>query len=577
MAKISGGAALAQALRAQGVEEVFALHGGHLDAFLVACPDVGIRLTDTRHEASAGHAAAAFARASGGIGVCVVTAGPGFANALTAMTDAWLDGVATLFIAGAPPLRETETNPLQGGFDQIAMAAPVTKWAHRITHVERTPDLVDKAVRIALTGRPGPVFLEMPIDIMFGLADDADLTTPARIARPARPAPSPAAVDAMLDLLATAQRPVVIAGSGALSPECARLLQDFCRTTGTPVVVNSKAIGAVPHDCPDYAGMAGALAVANVVAKTPPDLVVLVGARMGLLLGGRGGAIVPHDAKLVQIDIDGAEIGRIRTPDIGIVSDSAEALGAALERAGNRSWPDRTEWRNALRRCGDLPLKPFRTAAPETASGLLHPFHAAKAVAEALHAETAIVWDGGEAPAWFRPFIRSPGPGLAMGNGYLGCLGVGQGFAIGIARARPGKPVALVMGDGAAGFNIAEFDTMVRHRLPVLTVIFNNACWGMSLHGQELVFGRQRTSAVRLAATDYHAVAAGFGCYAEKITRIDEIGPAVRRAQAQSLPACLNVMTDPDVVHPVTPTMVGQIDRDDEIAIPYYENIPIRR
>jgi len=118
---------------------------------------------------------------------------------------------------------------------------------------------------------------------------------------------------------------------------------------------------------------------------------------------------------------------------------------------------------------------------------------------------------------------------------------------------------------------------MVRHRLPVLTVIFNNACWGMSLHGQELVFGRQRTSAVRLAATDYHAVAAGFGCHAEKITRIDEIGPAVRRAQAQSLPACLNVMTDPDVVHPVTPTMVGQIDRDDEIAIPYYENIPIRR
>jgi len=222
-------------------------------------------------------------------------------------------------------------------------------------------------------------------------------------------------------------------------------------------------------------------------------------------------------------------------------------------------------------------LAPFAKAPATTAAGLLHPFHAAKAVAEALSPTTAIAWDGGEAPAWFRLFLRSPGPGLAVGNGYLGCLGVGQGFAIGLARARMGEPVALIMGDGASGFNIAEFDTMVRHRLPILTIIFNNACWGMSQHGQELVFGRQRTVAVKLAATDYDKVAAGFGCYAEKITRYEDIGPAVERAQRQSLPACLNIMTDPDVIHPVTRAMVGQLDREEEIAIPYYENIPSKR
>jgi acetolactate synthase-1/2/3 large subunit len=149
-AKISGGDLLARALAACEVSEVFTLHGGHLDSFLTACADAGIRLTDARHEASAGHAADGYARASGGqIGVCVTTAGPGFTNSLTAIANAYLDGVPVLFISGSPPLREAETNPLQGGFDQVAMAAPVTKWAHRVTNAERIADLVPHAVQIA--------------------------------------------------------------------------------------------------------------------------------------------------------------------------------------------------------------------------------------------------------------------------------------------------------------------------------------------------------------------------------------------------------------------------------------------
>ena len=577
MTRLNGGIALAKSLRALGVTEIFTLHGGHLDSFLVACPEEGIRLTDTRHEASAGHAAEGYARATGKIGVCVITAGPGFANALTAMVDAWLDATPVLFIAGSPPLREVATNPLQGGFDQVAMAAPVTKWAHRITNVERIPDLVDKAVRTALTGRPGPVFLEVPIDIMFGPIESAEIVLPSLPSLVSKPAPSPEAVDRILDLIAKAERPALIAGGGAASARCASKLKSFAEMFQVPVATNSKANGVLPTDHALNAGGAGNLAAAAMVEKKPADLVILLGARAGLFLGGRGGTIIPNAAKLVQIDIDGSEIGRLRTPDAAITADCAEALAALVEAGKTRDWPRREDWIATLKHVGQMSTLAFRDAPKETRPGLIHPFHAARGVAEALSPETAIAFDGGEAPAWFQPFGRSPGPGLYMGNGYLGCLGVGQGYAIGLARARPGKPVAIIMGDGAAGFHIGEFDTMVRHGLPILTIIFNNACWGMSQHGQELVFGKQNLAAVKLAPTDYHKVAEGFGCAAEQITRYDDIAEAVRRAQALGKPTCLNIMTDPDVVHPVTPMMVGKLDAENEIPIPYYENIPLRK
>ncbi|MFC0282316.1 thiamine pyrophosphate-binding protein [Camelimonas abortus] len=575
MAEISGGVALARSLKALGVSEVFTLHGGHLDSFLVACQDNDIRLTDTRHEASAGHAAEAFARAAGEVGVCVITAGPGFANVLTSIVNAWLDATPVLYIAGAPPLREVETNPLQGGFDQVAMAAPVTKWAHRVTHVERIPDLVEKAVRLARSGRPGPVFLEVPIDVMFGRADEAGMRMPARPAFEGRPAPSAAAADRLLAMLREAERPVIIAGGGAASVRAAGLLRRFASLTGVPVLESLKGAGVLPPEHPQYVGGAGALAVAAMVHDQRPDLVVLLGARMGLFLGGRSGAIIPDGARVAQIDVDGAEIGRLRPVDLAIVADAAETLEALLARGGDAPWPDRGAWTKLLQEAPKLAAAPFAGAPPLGPNGLLHPFHAARAVAEALAPDTAIAWDGGEAPAWIRPLVRTPEVGLNAGNGYLGCLGVGQGFAIGLARARPRRPVALFLGDGAAGFHIAEFDTMVRHRLPVTTVIFNNACWGMSQHGQELVFGRQHLTAVKLAATDYHEVARGFGCYGEKVTRLEDIAPAIRRAQAQDLPACVNIVTDPDVVHPVTVTMVGDVESEGQIPVPYYENIPV--
>jgi acetolactate synthase-1/2/3 large subunit len=279
----------------------------------------------------------------------------------------------------------------------------------------------------------------------------------------------------------------------------------------------------------------------------------------------------------VQIDTDGAEIGRLRAPDIAVTADSGEALAALNAAARRRSWTPPEAWSTLLQQLRFAARAMFKDAPAETGPGIIHPFHAARAVAEALSPDTAIAFDGGEACAWFQMFGRSPGPGLYTGNGYLGTLGVGQGFAIGLARARPGKPVCAIMGDGAVGFHLTDFDTMARHGLPILTCVFNNAAWGMSLHGQELVFGKQSLAAVKLAPSAYHTVAVGLGCLGEQITRADDIGPAVRRAQASGRPTCLNIMTDPDVAHPVTAQMIGQLDATDEIPIPYYENIPLRR
>lgn len=576
MSRINGGGVLAMSLASLGVREVFALHGGHLDAFLVACASQGVRLTDTRHEASAGYAAEAYARATGQIGVCVITAGPGFSNALTAMVDAHLDAVPVLFISGSPPLREAETNPLQGGFDQVAMATPVTKWAHRMTHVERIPDLVDKAVRTALSGRPGPVYLEVPIDVMFAPIEADTITLPRAPALAAKPAPPPNAVARILDILGAAARPVIIVGGGALSRGCGAELARFAEHTATPVVFSGKGNGVMPADHPYNVGSVGTLAAAALGAKQPADVVIQLGARAGLFLGGRGGMIVPHAAQLIQIDIDGSEIGRLRPVDVAVTADTTETVAALNAATAGRDWPRRDAWVGLLSQCRGAASAAFADAPFQTQPGMIHPFHAARAVAEALAPDTAIACDGGEAVAWFQMFGRSAGPGLYTGNGYLGTLGVGQGFAMGLARARPGKPVAAIMGDGAAGFHIAEFDTMARHGLPILTLIFNNAAWGMSQHGQELVFGKQNLAAVKLAASDYHLVAQGFGCAGEQITRVEDIGPAVRRAQASGRPTCLNIMTDSDIAHPITAQMVGQLDAKDQVAIPYYENLPTR-
>jgi acetolactate synthase-1/2/3 large subunit len=571
MDEITGGALLAETLHTLGVRDVFTLHGGHLDTFLVACPGVGIRLIDMRHEASAGHAAEAYARLRPGeVGVAVVTAGPGFTNAITAMANAFLNGAPTLFIGGAPPMSEEATNELQGTINQVSLAAPVTKWAQRISTLERLPDLVEKAMRVARSGRPGPVYLELPINLMFGRSSKVFFPVRADRAKNSRPAPTRADAVRVLEALQRAERPLIIAGAGVVFSDASSALRRFVEKTGIPVVTNSKAHGVLPSTHPAYAGGVGVAAAVRAEGLAP-DLVLLAGARAGLLTGGRAGSIIPKNASLIQIDIDGGEMGRITPVDMPIVADCAAAFEALGELADAFDWRSHTDWTDALKAQRDTD-RAFADAPRTSNTGAIHPYHAAKAVFDTMDGRAVVAVDGGEITAWVEPHNKVSAPGQYLTTGYLGTLGVGPGFAVAAAVACPDRPVFLLSGDGAIGFNIQEFDTMVRHNLPVITIVMNNACWGISKSAQDLIFGQDRRSAVMLSETAYDEVAAGFGCYGERVTSPEEIGPAIERAVASNLPACINIITDQSVVHPISFGMAGADPKKGKITMPYYQN-----
>ncbi|AKM07731.1 thiamine pyrophosphate-binding protein [Pelagerythrobacter marensis] len=570
--KRAAGELVAATLAGIGVDEIFALHGSHLDPLYMACEEFGIRLTDTRHEASAGHAADGYARSTNGrLGVCAITAGPGFTNALTAMANAHLDRIPTLFIAGAAPLREAETNTLQGGFDAVAMARPVTKWAQRITEPDRIVEFVRRACEIALSGPPGPVFLEIPIDVMFWPTDEQPPETSAWRG-PRQPAPEPSAVAEILEQLQSAKRPVMIAGGGVTLTASGERLRRLAEASGIPVIASQKALGVLPDDHPLYGGAAAGLAMAA-AAGEPTDMVLLLGARMGMFLGGAMGAIIPQEAYVAQVEINGEEVGRVRMADLPVIADVGQAIDALAAGAAECDWPDRSAWAEKLRSFRPAARNAFADAPKESAPGRIHPGHAVAAIMDALPEGTAVIADGGEAGNWVGDLIRSPGAGQHLRCGYLGCLGISQGFAIGAARADPGRPVVSFAGDGGVGFNLQEFDTMVRHRLPIVTVVLNNAEWGMSRNAQNLLYGREREAIVALEETRYDLVAAGFGIESRLVDRYDDLGDAVREAFASGKPWCLNVIVDAAVMHPRTRMMVGDGADENDVPIPYYANI----
>ena len=486
-----GGELIARTLKAAGVERVFALHGGHLEAFYRGCNRHQLELIDFRHEASAGHAAEGYARATGRLGVCVVTAGPGYLNVLTAAVNANLDGVPTLFIVGAPPLREAEFSSLQGGFDQIAMAAPGVKWAHRITNTERVPDLIAMAIRKATTGRRGAVLIEVPIDVMHIPVDESEVMPPAGLNTHPRPAPAPAELAAALALLKAAKRPAIVCGSEARFAQCEGDLRAFAEASGIPVFVNLRAFGMLPWDHPLYGSETSNLAALQASGKAGPDTFLLLGARASMSLGGRRNAILPGGAKLIQVLANAEEIGRMRDIDVPIVADCGSALQALIGATAGVAWPDWSAW---TRQAVDMKNAHGRIHKEADTGGGVHPYHASLAVVEAAGPDASYILDGSEARIWAGHAVRVNGPGQFVSNGYLGLLGAGMGLAIGAQYARPAARVVQIASDGAVGFHLQDFDTMVRRKLPIVTVVLNNRIWGMSLHGQQMLYGKDYES-----------------------------------------------------------------------------------
>ncbi|MBZ5696559.1 MAG: thiamine pyrophosphate-binding protein [Acidobacteriia bacterium] len=542
MGMVTGGELLVRTLIKANVKHIFGLHGAHLETIFQSCLDHGIPITDTRHEVAAGHAAEGYARATRSLGVAMATAGPGFTNIITSIANAYLDRTPVLYISGSSGLGEAETNTLQSGLDQVAVATPITKWAHRITVPQQIPRLVAQAVRLATSGPTGPVLLDMPMDVLIAQVDEASVQIPENVVLDSRALPEDRSVDQAIQLLKSAARPVIMAGAGAYFSGAGDELRAFAETAGIPVFSDFQAHGLLPSNHPLYGGTFHKMA--DLAAPDQrPDLVLAIGVRFGLFTLGMSDQVVPLASKIIHVEIDPKEIGRVRQVALGIVADPRETLRALNARAKSQKWPDHSRWQQTIRnakveRCKRAQADLNRAAPP------IHPYQAVSAIADNIAEDAIVIGDGAEAYHWMNEVIRQNHPGGYITHGFLGAVGMGLGLAIGAQVANPKRPVLCLVGDGAIGFTIAEFDTMVRHQLPIVAVVMNNHSWAASQHFQEIISGKNRLTGTELLDAKYHEVAAAFGAYGQRVAEIKELGPAIKAAFASGKPACINVAID---------------------------------
>ena len=556
MGERNGGELLVQMLERAGINQFFTLHGGHLDSIFMAAQKHGFRITDMRHEQAAVQAADGWARTTGKPGIAVITAGPGVADGISGIVNAHVDAIPLLVIGGAGPASEDERLTLAGGYDQVAMMATVTKWAHRIPKIDRVPDMVAQALRIATSGRPGPVYLEIPIDVAFALMDEEKVKWPQHIQPDTRPSPSIEAVQTTIEWLHSAERPAILLGSGAWFSDLGSNLLDFVDRTQIPVFSNSRAHGLIPADHPLCGRNIMNLAVIDRENPGGPDVVLVLGARIGLFTGGAGGQMLPKDARLIQVDIEPEEIGRNRDIALGIHADCGEMLRALNAASKERNWLIHADWIKATKQASEIYGMMFANEIAESKTPI-HPYVMADAISRVADRDTIMVADGGGAAFWMEMAGQVLQGGHWLSHGYLAQLGVGMPFAIAAQVAHPKKRVICVLGDGAVGFNFAEFDTMVRHQLPVIVVVNNDQQWGMSAHGQDLIYGAGDRVVTDLNDTRYDLAAAGFGCHAEHVIEANDLTPALERALASGKPACINVVSDSSVISPVTLALIG--------------------
>jgi acetolactate synthase-1/2/3 large subunit len=465
---------------------------------------------------------------------------------VTAVANAHLDAVPMVVIGGRHPLVDDEMMPMQE-LHGVPVMQSITKWSRVVRDTERIGEYVDAAFRQATTGRPGPVFLEIPADALAASVDEARVPPPVAMAPPARPRPSLDAVERILAALSSAERPLIMAGRGVWLGGAAEELRAFAELTDTPVIANGMSRGAVPED--SRLGFGGFLGAGRALALgAKPDLVLMIGARFGLFTGGRQ-SIVPGDAQVIQIDIEAEELGRGGKVDFSVAADCREALNALSLAAANRTWPRRDAWVQAGKNAASMARTMIESTA-KGANGCIHPFRVASEVTELLREGGTLAVDGGDTFVWAELALEARRPGRYLGHGYLGCLGTGLPFALTAKLAHPEDTVVLLTGDGSVGLNFTEFDTAVRHNLPVTVVINNDHAWGMCKHEQMVRLGQERVIGTELAPTHYEKAAEAFGVHSEYVEDGAEIRPAIERAIASGRPACVNIMTDPDAISP---------------------------
>lgn len=547
MEKMHGGHQIVEVFKKEGVTHIFTLSGRSITPLYDACLDAGIRIIDTRHEQAASHMAEAWSLLTGQPGVGSYTCGPGFTDAVTGIASAHMSCTPMLTICGRSPFSEFDKTGIQD-LDQIGIVKPITKWQGRVLETSRIAEYTSEAFRQMNSGRPGPVYLEVPFDLAFKEMDSKEVDIPDNFRTRHRPAGDPGAIDETIALLEKAQKPVIVAGSGVWWSQACQELQDFVEASGIPVFTHNAARGAIPDDHELCFGWASPLAGgAAGPALHGCDVMLALGARFAVtLFFGR----FRSNPKIIQVDIEAEEIGKNCSVDVGIVGDVKAVL-----RQLNAGWGKRRSlpWIDDLRK--EETDRRERVMEQANSDSLpMHPVRLAKEISEFLDRDAVVVTDGGELPFWAAPMFKSyyPGHTISSIQGRLGCIGVGIPYALAARLAHPDKQVLLLVGDGSFGFNGFEFDTAMRHDLPFVAVVGNDQAWGMIKHGQELRYGEDRVVATELGVRRYEKVVEAMGGYGAFVENPEDVKPALERAFSSGVPACINAMIDPKIISRVT-------------------------
>jgi acetolactate synthase I/II/III large subunit len=541
MTTTHGGRLAAMALKAAGVECVFTLSGGHVMAIYDGCLDEGIQVVDVRHEQAAVHAADAWARLNPGrVGVAILTAGPGVTDGVTGVANAWRANSPILVIGGQGPFNNLRRGSLQE-MDHVSVMRPITKWADACYQTNRIAEYIELAVRSAMSGVPGPAFLEIPMDVLGGPVDLDTTSLPRfRDYRVASAAPS-ALVDEAAGLLARAERPVIMAGTSLKCSEGSAALRRFVEATSIPCFTNGMGRGQLPMSHPQFFNRSRKQAFAEA------DLVVLAGTPLDFRM--RYGASIPAATTIVQLDLDETLIGQNRSADVGLVGNLGVNLDAILDALGSAGRAvDASAW-SATLRAAEQQAEDELAAQLTSDEVPVDPLRLCAAIAEVVDAdpEMIVIGDGGDIVAQASKVLRVPDRGTWMDPGPLGTLGVGMPFALAAQLANPGSRVLIVYGDGAFGLNGFEFDTAVRFGLPIVGVVGNDAAWGQMMRPQAMLYGTERLVATELRYTRYDKVVEAMGGHGEHVTKPADIVPALDRAFASGLPALVNVEIRKDV------------------------------
>jgi len=525
---MTGNEILARCLKDLGVEAIFFLMGGPMIDCENACLGEGIRMIDVRHEQAAAMMANAYSRLRRRPAVCMACSGPGATNLVTGVANAFVDSAPVVAIGGSSPVSQMGMGAFQET-DQVAIFRPITRWADRCYDPRRIPELMRTAFGHAFGSRPGPVFLDMPGDILYReVPEDQVRWTPAIPGRQ-RPPGDPKVVEHALELIAASERPILISGSGVLWAEAEVELRTLVERAQIPFFTTSQGRGVIPEDHPlCFLGARGP-------GWREADLIVQVGTRQNYVIGYARPPRWSSEAKLIQIDIDPAEIGRNRYADAGIVGD-AKAVLAQLLAAGDGELHSkrRAGWNAYL-----AGLNEQRQAEQErrmsTDGRPIHPLRLCKEIRDFLPRDAILCVDGQEILNYARSAIPFHAP-YSLNSGPYGCMGVGLPFGLGAKVAMPDKLVVVLHGDGSFGLNAMEMDTALRHRLPVICVISNNGGWTAT---DRFKTGRE------LGFTRYDLMFAPIGCHTEHVVDPGVIRPALERAAASDKPAVVNVLTDP--------------------------------